>query len=209
MIFLHIIHYQTKTNAIVCRNYTFQRNERFYVTWMLHQGFPNLESVFLDSGKIGSRKNCSAASCLPCWAQLRATFKIRLCPSQHSGYSEILRGRVKPAQLRFYEGTVYPNQITFNCFPNITVRNDYNTKRRTRCQRRRKTRWRYDRLRNIQERAPENFSQIFREKSGEWKRIPFYPRGNADPSRARCSFRHGETYNAGNPSSREVANSTP
>jgi hypothetical protein len=52
------------------------------------------------------------------------------------------------------------------------------------------------------------FPKIFGEKSGEWKRIPFYPQGNTDPSRAQCSFRHGETYNAGNPSSREVANDT-
>lgn len=37
----------------------------------------------------------------------------------------------------------------------------------------------------------------------------FIRRGNANPSRARCSFRHGETYNANNPSSREVANGTP
>lgn len=31
----------------------------------LQRGFPDLKNVFLDSGKIGPRENCSAASCLP------------------------------------------------------------------------------------------------------------------------------------------------
>lgn len=66
---------------------------------------------------------CSARA-----AQLRATLKIRLCLSQRSGYSEILRGPVKPVQLRFPGGllprTAWPvrSWALFNGFPNIAAR---------------------------------------------------------------------------------------
>lgn len=50
---------------------------------MLHRSFqsPNASSPILE--KL-VRENYSTTSCLPCRAQLRATFKIRLCHSQHS-----------------------------------------------------------------------------------------------------------------------------
>lgn len=53
------------------------------VTRMLHQSFqsPNASSPILEKFV---RENYSTASCLHCHAQLRATFKIRLCLSQHS-----------------------------------------------------------------------------------------------------------------------------
>jgi len=58
------------------------------VTRMLHQSFRSRKLERMPSSSIlekSVRENYSAASCLPCRAQLRATFKIRLCPSQHSG----------------------------------------------------------------------------------------------------------------------------
>lgn len=101
--FLVIVRYQTKIEHSYLSKLYFseKRNEEFYVTRMLHQGFPDFESVFLDSGKIGSRENCSAA--LVCLAERNFVqlSKLDYALVSTRGYSEILRGRVKPVQLRF------------------------------------------------------------------------------------------------------------
>lgn len=53
------------------------------VTRMLHRSFQSLNASSPILEKL-IRENYFTASCLHCRAQLRATFKIRLCLSQHS-----------------------------------------------------------------------------------------------------------------------------
>lgn len=142
----------------------------------------------------------------PAGVQVRATFKIRLCPSQHSGCSEILRGRVKPVQLRIPDETARSPSL-FLTVPLISRSdgNDHDTNNEGGASGVRATADRALIVRGIFVGAFPKF--LGRKIRGKWNRIPFYPRGNADSSCAGRSFRHGETRaSRGNPSSGEVAN---
>lgn len=141
------------------------------VTRMLHRGLSNAFSPILE--KL-VRENYSTASCLPCRAQLRATFKIRLCPSQHFGiYPEILRGWMKPVQLRFYERNRFASiklPATFNCSSSNHRKYDYITN--TNNKRGKKRYWRkivrkYDLSRDIQQRTLLKIFPKFFEKNPE------------------------------------------
>lgn len=87
------------------------------VTRMLHQSFRSRKLERMPSSIL--EKSIRARTIPPFLVCLAERNFVQLSKLDYAlvstpGYSEILRGRVKPVQLQFYEGTVRSDQTTFS-----------------------------------------------------------------------------------------------